>query len=333
MNNLSIKIFILAAAFFAVLSAVSSGTLHQFFGLLSGTVCFAAFLILFFCTNSEKQGSFESISAVKKHKTYDNKETFSPEYVSNAQEAKQEASQFKTMNISGDFRQKREEEFAREEIMNEKIKLLNKFASVASHDLKNPLSSMKNIAYYFTNLFKIEGETPNKMLKMLSSEVNRMNDMITELLDSTRVKQLNKEKNDLDSIINAAAEKQKDEKYVFDINLQKIQIYADNERMKQVFSVIIQNAKESMCDGGTVTIKSYEHANEAYVEISDTGTGMDTETLAHCFDPMFSTKQARALGMSLTVAKQIVTMHGGIIRIESVQEKGSKFTVSLPLCT
>ena len=86
-----------------------------------------------------------------------------------------------------------------------------------------------------------------------------------------------------------------------------------------------------MPDGGTITIKSYKSANEAFIEISDTGVGMDEEALYHCFDPMFSTKQARALGMSLTVSKQIVTMHGGNIKAESTKGKGSKFIVNLPL--
>ena len=101
--------------------------------------------------------------------------------------------------------------------------------------------------------------------------------------------------------------------------------------MRQVFSSIIHNAKEAMPKGGTITVKSYKSANEAFIEISDTGVDMDEDVLTHYFDPMFSTKQAKALGMSLTVSKQIVTMHGGVIKAESIKGKGSKFVVNLPL--
>ena len=225
----------------------------------------------------------------------------------------------------------KERELSKEEVTNEIIKVLNKFASVASHDLKNPLSSIKNIAYYFTNSVKLEGEVPNKMLRMLGSEVDRMNNMIVDLLDSTRVKQLHTENYDLKTLINEVIEKHKSDKYLFEISAENLPIYADPGRIKQVFSSIIQNAKEAMPEGGTITVKAYKSADEARVEISDTGTGMDEDTLSQIFDPMFSTKQAKALGMSLTVSKQIVTMHNGTVKAESVLGRGSKFTVSLPL--
>lgn len=349
MNNLiAAKIFLFIAAVFSALSGVSGGTLHQIMGFSASVICFIAFLILVFYDPSEEEGRRDAAHpAVKKYKDYKDykpKENNIPAYTPPpAPEPKQDIAQYRPMNLANTFQgqgsnsssssssSSRESDFSKEEIMNDKIKILNKFASVASHDLKNPLSSMKNIAYYFSNSVKLEGEVPNKMLKMLSSEVDRMNNMIVDLLDSTRVKQLNKGNNDLKNIIDEAVEKQQDERHNFDINLQPLQVYADPERMAQVFLSIIQNAKEAMPDGGTITVKAYKSANEAFVEISDTGTGMDADTLERCFDPMFSTKQARALGMSLTVSKQIVTMHGGAIKVESALDKGSKFTVNLPL--
>jgi signal transduction histidine kinase len=328
MNNLAlIKIFILFAAVFAALG----GTLHRFFGFLACVICFAVLLILFFCMNDEKQNREETAPETKKYKNYEHKEPQPYSHTANIKETKNDNPEPKPANSNVNSRRNQDEEFAQEAVTNEALKLINKFASVASHDLKNPLSSIKNIAYYFSNSVKIEGEIPNKMLRMLSGEADRMNEMIVGLLDSTRVKQLNKEKSDLDLIINEAAQERKNDKYAYDINIQKLHVYADFKRMKQVFSSIIKNAEESMPEGGTVQIKSYESSHDAHIEISDTGTGMDEQTLAHCFDPMFTTKKARALGMSLTVAKQIVVMHGGTIKAESVLGKGSKFTVSLPL--
>jgi signal transduction histidine kinase len=337
MNSLNAaKIFLFLAAVLSALSAVYGGIVHKVTGFSASGICFAAFLILLFYDPAGEDA--ESASGVKKYKDYKERKEYkyretgtAAHAVPSVPEPKQEVPQYRPMNLAGSFQNRKEPDLSKEEILNDKIKVLNKFASVASHDLKNPLSSMKNIAYYLRNSVKIEGEVPNKMLRMLSSEVDRMNNMIVELLDSTRVKQLNKGNSDLKSIINDAIEKQKDGKYNFETSLQQLQIYADPERMKQVFSSIIRNAEESMPDGGSITVKAYKSANEAYVEISDTGTGMDKETLSHCFDPMFSTKQARALGMSLTVSKQIVTMHGGTVKAESVPGKGSKFTVNLPL--
>lgn len=223
------------------------------------------------------------------------------------------------------------EKCSKEEANKEIIAALNKFASVASHDLKNPLASMKNIAYYFTHSVKIEGEVPNKMLRMLAGEVERMNNMIVELLDSTRVKQLNPVVSSLDILINEAVESGRQENIAFEIDAEHLQSRVDPDRFKQVISGIIKNSKEAMPEGGKIGIKAFRAANNAVIEISDTGRGMDPATLEKVFDPMFSTKQAKALGMSLTVSKQIINMHGGSISAASVPGRGSKFTVTLPV--
>ena len=65
--------------------------------------------------------------------------------------------------------------------------------------------------------------------------------------------------------------------------------------------------------------------------ISDCGQGMDSETLENCFDPMFSTKLAKAIGMGLTVALQVTEMHNGTINISSEQNKGTDVKVILPI--
>jgi len=218
-----------------------------------------------------------------------------------------------------------------DELNSEKIAVLNKFASVASHDLKNPLSSMKNIAYYFTHSVKIDGEVPNKMLKMLGSEVDRMNSMIVDLLDVTRVKQLNPSVSDLDVLINEAVEKEKTPAFSFELNLEKLRVNVDPERFKQVIKNLIDNAKDAMPDGGNIKVRAFKANKYAITEITDSGKGMDKATLDKCFDPMFTTKTAKALGMSLTVSKQIVTMSGGSIRAESELGSGSKFIIKLPL--
>ena len=329
-NLTAVKILLFLAAVLSALAAVYTGFMQQVCGFASSVVCFISFLLIMFY-KSEKESVYDkSKDKIKKDRYYDYKES---EFVKKEapKTEKPEVSQYKVMQLNDSIPVKKEIVPSKEELTREKITVLNKFASVASHDLKNPLSSMKNIAYYFSNSVKIEGEVPNKMLKMLASEVDRMNNMIVELLDSTRVKQLSKISCDLNVPINETVEKHKKDKFVFDVNLQQLQINADPERIKQVFSSIIQNAKDAMPDGGSITIKTHRSANEAIIEISDTGAGMDENALEKCFDPMFSTKTTRALGMSLTVSKQIVDMHGGSIKAESSAGKGSKFTVTLPL--
>ncbi|MCL2390517.1 MAG: ATP-binding protein, partial [Endomicrobia bacterium] len=220
-----------------------------------------------------------------------------------------------------------------DELNAEKMKNLGKFASIVSHDLKNPLASLKNISYYFTNSVKLDGEVPNKMLKMFSSEVDRMNKIIVEFLDMTRIKQLNPAVSDLDVLINEVVEKEKDDKINFNLNLANYKANVDPERFKQVISSLIKNSKDAMApEGGAISVNMSEAEGGAVViEITDTGKGMDAETLDKCFDPMFTTKTTKAMGMSLAVSKQIINMSDGAIKAENCPDKGVKVTIILPL--
>ena len=221
--------------------------------------------------------------------------------------------------------------FTKRQLNEEKIRILSKFASVASHDLKNVVGGLSNMSYYLSRALKVENETQKKMLSMLSTEVVELNKRITEILDMTRVKQLVKGKYDLqDIIINAIKESQVDG-IVFEQHLLPVRVYADSERMRQVFFNIIKNAKDSMNNKGTVSLNMSLDNNSIITTIVDCGQGMNEETLEDCFDPMFSTKLAKSIGMGLTVARQIVEMHNGSISISSKIQKGTTVVVALPI--
>ena len=102
--------------------------------------------------------------------------------------------------------------------------------------------------------------------------------------------------------------------------------------MVQVFSNIIINSKDAMKNNGIINISMNIINNDMVsVSLSDNGIGMNEEILESCFDPMFSTKTAKAVGMGLTVAKQIVEMHNGTIEISSTEQKGTTVIINLPI--
>ena len=210
----------------------------------------------------------------------------------------------------------------KKQLNNEKNKVIARFASIASHDLKNSLGGLSNISYYFSKVFKVEGEVPNKMLGLLSSEITHLNQLIVDLLDKTRVKQIVKTHCDLKQIIEQAIENSKTDKITFNTNLVSADVYTDKDKMILTFFNIIKNAKDAMADNGVIDIN---------MTISD--IGMDEQTLENCFDPMFSTKTAKAMGMGLSVALQIVEASEGTINIESKQNEGTSVTVTLPCKT
>lgn len=219
----------------------------------------------------------------------------------------------------------------RSELNNEKNKVIARFASVASHDLKNVLGGLSNIAYYLSKALKVENETQKKMLTLLSTEVNNLNTKIVDLLDMTRVKQLTKKSCNLKDIINKAVEENKIDTITFETNLDDVKILADSQRMTQVFSNIIKNAKDAMKNNGTINIVMNINNDIVSVSLKDTGIGMNQETLENCFDPMFSTKTAKAVGMGLTVAKQVVEMHNGTISVDSIENQGTTIDITLPV--
>jgi len=133
-------------------------------------------------------------------------------------------------------------------------------------------------------------------------------------------------------------------------------IYGDGGYLRQVFLNLINNSIDAMPHGGELTISLRAPAahepdarrplpaaadsgmklgatvEEVEVAIADTGTGMAHETLAHIFDPMFTTKQiGTGAGLGLAICDQIVRQHAGSIRVESEPDHGTTFKIRLPL--
>ncbi len=219
----------------------------------------------------------------------------------------------------------------KKQLNEEKIKVLSKFASVASHDLKNVVASLSNVSYYLSKSLKLENETQQKMLSLLSTGIVDLNKRISEILDMTRIKQLTKTKCDLQDIILKAISESQIDGIVFENNLISAKAYVDFDRMKQVFFNIIKNATDSMNNNGIISVTMAASNDNILTTIVDRGQGMDEETLENCFDPMFSTKLAKSIGMGLTVARQIIEMHDGSIDISSEYQRGTIVVVSVPV--
>jgi PAS domain S-box-containing protein len=110
------------------------------------------------------------------------------------------------------------------------------------------------------------------------------------------------------------------------------QIYGNANELQQVIINLISNAKDAMDDkgkGGQLTITTGKSDSIIYIEVEDTGTGADTETVSHMFEPSFTTKNG-GMGLGLSIVHRIITDHGGTINAECRQGEGCKFTIHLP---
>jgi signal transduction histidine kinase len=140
-------------------------------------------------------------------------------------------------------------------------------------------------------------------------------------------------KNVLEEIISLIDYKLKTLNIGLELQLSPIpSIYAQGERLQQVFINIILNALDAMPQGGMLTIRLFENDNKAVTSITDTGTGINAEHLPHIFDPFFTTKGiGKGTGLGLSISYAIIKEHEGQISVESEPGKGSTFTIILPL--
>ena len=106
---------------------------------------------------------------------------------------------------------------------------------------------------------------------------------------------------------------------------------ADPQHIKQVVVNLVANAIQAMESGGTLTVASEFHGNDAYLIVEDTGPGMEPEILKQIFTPFFTTKDAkRGTGLGLSVVHGIVKAHAGFIQVDSTPGQGTRVEVTLP---
>jgi signal transduction histidine kinase len=116
-----------------------------------------------------------------------------------------------------------------------------------------------------------------------------------------------------------------------EISQKPLQVSIDPDQIRQAFTNLGVNALEAMPQGGILKVTILDNnRDKIWVRFSDTGNGISKEVAAKVFDPFFTTKEG-GTGLGLSIAHRIVTQHGGEIRMEGEEGKGSTFTITLPL--
>ncbi|MCL2485588.1 MAG: ATP-binding protein [Endomicrobia bacterium] len=216
-------------------------------------------------------------------------------------------------------------------LKSEKFATIGRLAASVAHELRNPLASLKNISYYLSKTGNFQDEKAQKMLNMLSADVSRSNKIITDLLDFSRAKKLNKIDIEIEDFIDKSiANVSIPANIKIDKQVEHFKTVMDPDKMTQVLINIISNARDAMPGGGLIKIFARRSLKFAEIKIADTGMGMDKNTADHIFDPLFTTK-LKGIGLGLSIVKEIVDAHFGTINVQSVEGKGTEFTIRLPL--
>jgi PAS domain S-box-containing protein len=222
-------------------------------------------------------------------------------------------------------------------LIKEKLATLGQLTATVSHEIRNPLSTVRTAVYSIEKAIKNNDlEKVGHILKLAERNIVRCDNIINELLGYTRKRELFSIKVDIDEwLTRTLSEFDISSEVEFIEDLQSgVEVLLDTEHFRRVMVNLVDNALHSLVDNNEgkkiLKISTRKNKNNLELIIKDTGIGIRKENIERIFDPLFSTKSF-GIGLGLSVVKQIVEEHGGTIIIESEEGKGSTVTIVLPL--
>lgn len=217
--------------------------------------------------------------------------------------------------------------------MNERNKAIRELAAMVGHDLRNPLTGISSAAQYLKKKYgSLIDEKGQEMLEVIEKDVQYSNKIINDLLEYSTTIRLDLRGTTPKSLVTEALSHIAIPKNIqlIDSTQDSLKIKVDVDKMKRVFINLIKNAVDAMPKGGQLAITSENVNGKVKFVFADTGIGISEKHLGRIFEPLFTTK-ARGMGLGLSICKRIVEAHGGTIFVESELNKGTTFTIILPI--
>ncbi len=217
-----------------------------------------------------------------------------------------------------------------------RLKEIGQVATTVAHEINNPLGGIRGFASLLAR--DLENKPPLKdMAEQIVSGTKVLERLVSSILHFTRPLCLKAEKTNLSNLIKDLIKLIKmdptfSEEKTFKCHVpgQNLFAYVDNELLKSALLNLVRNALEAVDKNGFISISLIQNNNQAVIDITDNGKGMKETELKNLFSPFFTTK-ATGNGLGLAEAHKIITSHMGKINVRSTEEKGTTFTVTLPL--
>ena len=220
----------------------------------------------------------------------------------------------------------------------EKLSVVGKLGAGFAHEIKNPLTSIIG----FMTLLKddIETEKSRKHFMIISNELDRIKNLVTQFVMMAKPAEQVKTKSNIKALISDIVTLMNNQASLQNVSInfssnevENWEVMIDDSQIKQVLINLIQNAIEAIIDEGTITI-SLSHVNvydSSYIQIQivDSGDGMTKEEQKSIFTPFHSSKE-QGLGLGLSICKDIIESHKGILTVSSVKHEGTTFKILLP---
>ncbi len=216
----------------------------------------------------------------------------------------------------------------------EKLAAIGHLAAGIAHEIRNPLSSIKGLATYFLGRSQDDSQGQSAARTMVQ-EVERLNRVVTELLEFARPSELELEHCEVNQLIRYSlglVRRDAESKGVqirFEQEEEELWAYLDQDRLNQALLNLYLNAIQAMQEGGELMVQTAKQGSQVRISVSDTGAGISQSELEKIFDPYFTSKKS-GTGLGLAVVDKIVQAHQGRVKVQSNPGQGSSFVLLLP---
>lgn len=227
-------------------------------------------------------------------------------------------------------------------------KLVDQYTEIArlagglAHEIKNPLSTIRlNMELLAEDLAASASDSPRdkralSKVQVVQRECQRLQDLLDDFLSFAKVRRLNLEPSDLNEQVRQvldffqpkAKEQQIEVIYYLAADLPMVML--DRKAFHGAFLNLVLNAAQAMPGGGQLVARTYILADGVGVDLIDTGCGMDEKTRSQIFEAFFSTRRGGS-GLGLPTARKIIEAHGGQINCQSEVNRGTQFSIKLPM--
>jgi signal transduction histidine kinase len=220
-------------------------------------------------------------------------------------------------------------------LQSERLASIGKGVAHISHEIKNPLVV---IGGFTRQVFRVlePGSPSQKKLGIVIKEIERLEELLVEISDLTRLSGLQKSLGDINDIVEEVYILMEPAFKMHHIEAHKRRptdiplFYFDAKQIKQVLINVVKNAIEAMPHGGRLVLETKLVDHMVKIRIMDTGKGIDHDKLQAVFDSFVTTK-SKGTGLGLTISLKIIRDHGGTIKIESEPGKGTTCIIALPV--
>jgi two-component system, OmpR family, phosphate regulon sensor histidine kinase PhoR len=226
-----------------------------------------------------------------------------------------------------------------------KLEVMRKdFVANVSHELKTPVTSIKGFSETLLDGAMNNQDTLEAFLSIINKESERMQSLIQDLLDFSKIEQqefkLNIQDFDLYELINEVITmlnkkaKSKDIRLELEFQREESYIQGDHDRLKQVFINLISNAILYTPPKGFVKVSLFNHEKSVKIHVKDSGVGIKQEEIPRIFERFYRVDRARSrdsggTGLGLAIVKHLVEAHRGNISVRSTLGEGSEFIIEL----